>query len=276
MPADLHGASHPTGRAKTSDPAGRFAARPDTILETCELSKDFAGFAAVKDVNLKIRRNTIHALIGPNGAGKTTVFNLLTKFLTPTRGRIFYNGQDITSVRPSELPRCGVGRSFQISAIFPHMSVLENVAIALQRERGISHQFWRSMAALGSLRGDAMNLLGEVGLTEYADQPAVELSYGRKRALELVTTIAPKPEILLLDEPMSGLGLEDIPRTVDLIRKFARGRTVLMVEHNLNVVANLSDTITVLQRGEVLAEGPYDVVSQDPEVIEAYMGPSHA
>jgi branched-chain amino acid transport system ATP-binding protein len=248
----------------------------DLILETRDLTKEFEGFVAVNNVNLKVKRGTIHALIGPNGAGKTTVFNLLTKFHTPTRGSIFYNSRDITGAHPSDLPRRGMGRSFQISAIFPQLTTLENVRIALQRTLSTSFHFWRSEKSLDALNDEAMDLLDAVGLTEFATIPAGKLPYGRKRALELATTLALDPEILLLDEPTSGLSHEDIARITELIRKVAVQRTILMVEHNLSVVANLSNTITVLQRGEILAEGSYEQVSRDPEVIEAYMGTGHA
>lgn len=246
------------------------------ILETAGLTKEFKGFVAVRDVSLKVRRHTIHALIGPNGAGKTTCFNLLTKFLVPTAGRIAYNGRDITLARPAEIARAGLVRSFQISATFPHMTVRENVRVALQRKLGNSFHFWRSERSLDSLNDRALELIESVGLSEYAELPAVELPYGRKRALEIATTLALEPDMLLLDEPMAGLGHEDIGRIAALIRKVAQNRTVLMVEHNMSVVADLSDTITVLQRGQVLAEGPYDKVSKDPQVIEAYVGTGHA
>ncbi|MGQ0656174.1 MAG: ABC transporter ATP-binding protein [Betaproteobacteria bacterium] len=248
----------------------------DLILETRGLTKEFEGFVAVHGVNLKVRRGTVHALIGPNGAGKTTVFNLVTRFHATTRGRILFRGQDITHVHPSELPRRGMGRSFQISATFPHLTTLENVRMALQRRLGTWFHFWRPESSLGTLNGRAMEFLDAVGLTAFADVAAGELSYGRKRALELATTLALDPEILLLDEPTSGLSHEDIARITELIRSVARGRSVLMVEHNLSVVANLSNTITVLQRGEILAEGTYDEISGNPEVIEAYMGTGHA
>lgn len=244
----------------------------EPILETKGLSKAFGGFVAVKDVNLRIREGCVHALIGPNGAGKTTLFNLLTRFLKPSRGRILYAGRDVTKVRPANLSRSGVGRSFQISAIFPNLTALENVRIALQREQGMSYQFWRSPKRLRSLEPTARRILADVGLEKSASQPAAELSYGRKRALELATTLALSPRVLLLDEPMAGLGLEEIGRVTHLIRRAAQGRTVVLVEHNLSVVADLCDEITVLQRGEVLASGTYSDVSQRPEVIEAYMG----
>jgi len=244
----------------------------DTIIETEGLSKSFKGFWAVRNVNLKVRRGTIHALIGPNGAGKTTCFNLITKFLQPTLGTIRFNGRDITAAKPADIARLGLVRSFQISATFPHLSLLENVRIALQRPLGNSFHFWRSESSLNTLNDRAMELLHEVGLKDRASIAAVELSYGRKRALEIATTLALEPEMLLLDEPMAGMGSEDIARVAALIKRVAANRTVLMVEHNLNVVANLSDTITVLARGEILAEGPYREVSRNPQVIEAYMG----
>jgi len=247
----------------------------DIILETRGLTKEFKGFVAVRNVSLTVRRGTIHALIGPNGAGKTTVFNLLTKFLSPTAGQIFYKGEDITGVAAAQIARKGMVRSFQISAVFPHLSVLENVRLALQRTRGGSFDFWRSERVLISFNSRAEELIAAVGLSAFRDTPAVELPYGRKRALEIATTLALEPEMLLLDEPMSGLGREDIGRIAALIRSAAANRTVLMVEHNLSVVADLSSTITVLQRGEVLAEGSYAEVSNDPQVVSAYMGTGH-
>ncbi|HZB90390.1 MAG TPA: ABC transporter ATP-binding protein [Stellaceae bacterium] len=244
----------------------------DFILETDGLTKEFAGFTAVRDVGLKVRRGTIHALIGPNGAGKTTVFNLLTKFLEPTAGRILYRGRDITALRAPEVARLGMVRSFQISAVFPHLTVRENVRVALQRPLGTSFHFWRSEKSLMALDPRADALIAAVGLQEYRGAVAAELPYGRKRALEIATTLALEPEMLLLDEPMAGLGREDIARIAGLIRQVAHNRTVLMVEHNLSVVADLSDTITVLTRGRILAEGSYKEVSADAEVREAYLG----
>ncbi|HET8728970.1 MAG TPA: ABC transporter ATP-binding protein [Alphaproteobacteria bacterium] len=246
------------------------------ILETEGLTKEFKGFLAVKDVNLKVRRGSIHALIGPNGAGKTTVFNLLTKFHIPTSGRIVHNGENITKMKPADVARRGIVRSFQISAVFPHLTVLENVRVALQRQLGTSFHFWRSEKTLAVLHDRAHELIEAVNLGEYADATVVELPYGRKRALEIATTLALDPEMMLLDEPMAGMGHEDIDRTADLIRRVSANRTILMVEHNLNVVADLCDRITVLQRGQILAEGPYDEVSRNPQVMEAYMGTGHA
>ncbi|MRX50362.1 ATP-binding cassette domain-containing protein [Paracoccus sp. S-4012] len=239
------------------------------------MTKEFRGFAAVSDVDLDVRRGTIHALIGPNGAGKTTCFNLLTKFLQPTRGTITYLGRDITGLPPAEIARLGVIRSFQISAVFPHMTALENVRIALQRRRGESMDFWRSDRVLRSLNGRALELLEDVGLTAFARTPAVEMSYGRKRALEIATTLALDPDMLLLDEPMAGMAHEDVDRIAELVKRISRNRTILMVEHNLSVVASLSDHITVLARGRVLAEGDYATVSKDPRVVEAYIGATH-
>jgi len=246
------------------------------ILEANGLTKEFKGFVAVKNVNLSVRRNTIHALIGPNGAGKTTCFNLLTHFLTPTAGRIRFKGRDITGSSPAAIARLGLARSFQISAVFPHLSVRENVRVALQRKLRTSFYFWRSESVLNELNRRALELVEAVGLSAFAELPAVELPYGRKRALEIATTLALEPEMMLLDEPMAGLGQEDIRRIAALIRTVARDRTVLMVEHNMSVVADLSDTITVLARGEVLAEGPYETVSKNPLVVEAYVGTGHA
>ncbi len=244
----------------------------DFILETRALTKEFKGFVAVNKVDLQVRRGSIHALIGPNGAGKTTCFNLLTKFLTPTSGHILFDGHDITAETPAHIARRGVIRSFQISSVFPHLSVLENVRVALQRKLNNSFQFWRSERELNRLNPLALELLREVDLEKYANLTAVELSYGRKRALEIATTLAMAPQLMLLDEPTQGMGLEDVDRIRMLIKKVSVGRTVLMVEHNMSVVSSIADTITVLQRGATLAEGPYEVVSKNPAVIEAYMG----
>ena len=248
----------------------------DIILQTRGLTKEFKGFVAVNGVDLEVRRGTIHALIGPNGAGKTTCFNLLTHFLPPTRGEISYNGREITGARPAAIARMGMVRSFQISATFPHLTVLENVRIALQRKRAGSYDFWRSERSLKSLDARARELLDAVGLSGYAETKAVEMPYGRKRALEIATTLALDPEMMLLDEPTAGMTHEDVERITALIRKVAANRTVLMVEHNLSVVSTLSDHITVLARGQVLAQGDYASVSKNPAVVEAYLGSAHA
>ena len=247
----------------------------DYILQTEGMTKTFGGFVAVRDVDLKVRRGSIHALIGPNGAGKTTCFNLLTKFLAPTKGRILFNGRDITTRQSADVARLGLVRSFQISAVFPHLSALENVRVALQRNRGDSFDFWRSKRVLDRLNEAAERLLDDVGLARFVQTKAVEMPYGRKRALEIATTLALEPEMMLLDEPMAGMGQEDIARIQALIKRVAVDRTILMVEHNLNVVASLSDTITVLTRGQVLAEGDYATVSAHPGVKEAYLGAGH-
>ena len=244
------------------------------ILETRGLTKEFKGFVAVNGVDLKVRRGSIHALIGPNGAGKTTCFNLLTHFLEPTRGRIYFKGRDITGSTPSSIARTGLVRSFQISAVFPHLTVLENVRVALQGKRGASFDFWRTERVLDELNDRARELIAAVGLSEYEGAVAVDLPYGRKRALEIATTLALDPEMMLLDEPTAGMTHADVERISALIKRVAANRTVLMVEHNLSVVSNLSDCITVLQRGEVLAEGDYGSVSTNPDVIAAYLGKS--
>jgi branched-chain amino acid transport system ATP-binding protein len=244
----------------------------DIILETRLLTKEFKGFTAVNQVNLSVVRGTIHALIGPNGAGKTTCFNLLTKFLEPTSGTIYFNGQDITQEQPAQIARRGIIRSFQISAVFPHLTLLENVRLGLQRALGTTFHFWKSEASLKTLDARAHALLAEVGLEDLADELTVNLPYGRKRALEIATTLAMEPELMLLDEPTQGMGHEDVHRVAELIKRVAAGRTILMVEHNMSVVSTIADTITVLQRGAVLAEGPYAEVSRNPQVMDAYMG----
>jgi branched-chain amino acid transport system ATP-binding protein len=242
------------------------------ILQTHKLTKEFKGFTAVSQVDLSVVSGSIHALIGPNGAGKTTCFNLLTKFLEPTSGSILFNGIDITRERPAQIARRGIIRSFQISAVFPHLTLLENVRIALQRQLGTAYHFWKSERTLDQLNERALALLAEVGLESWAHELTVNLSYGRKRALEIATTLAMEPELMLLDEPTQGMGHEDVDRVTQLIKKVSAGRTILMVEHNMGVVSTIADTITVLQRGAVLAEGPYAEVSRNPQVMEAYMG----
>jgi branched-chain amino acid transport system ATP-binding protein len=247
----------------------------DTILETAGLTREFGGFVAVDDVALRVRTGSIHALIGPNGAGKTTCFNMLTKFLAPTRGSIHFKGRDITRLRPAQVARLGLVRSFQISAVFPHLTALENVRVALQRQHGHSFDFWRSKTVLDRFNSRALELLDDVGLSEFSKTPAVEMPYGRKRALEIATTLALDPEMMLLDEPMAGMGHEDIDKIAALIKRISAKYTILMVEHNLSVVANLSDIITVLTRGHVLAEGSYADLSKDARVKEAYLGAGH-
>ena len=244
----------------------------DAILETRGLTKEFKGFVAVNQVDLQVQRGHIHALIGPNGAGKTTFFNLLTKFLTPTQGSIVFNGVDITHEKPAQTARRGIVRSFQISAVFPHMTVLENVRAALQRNLGTSFHFWKAEDTLFHLHERAHLLLAEVDLAHFANEMTVNLPYGRKRALELATTLALEPELMLLDEPTQGMGHEDVGRVTELIKKVSSGRTILMVEHNMNVVSSIADRITVLQRGAIIADGTYEQVSKNPLVMEAYMG----
>jgi branched-chain amino acid transport system ATP-binding protein len=219
-----------------------------------------------------VKRHTIHALIGPNGAGKTTCFNLLTHFLTPTAGQIHFNGRNITGSSPAAIARMGLARSFQISAIFPTLTVFENVRVALQKRDGDWLNFMQSPHRLRVYEDRAMELLDEVGLRNQHNVPAVDLSYGRKRALELVTTLALEPKMLLLDEPMAGMGHEDIDTIVEVISRIGANRTILMVEHNLSVVSRICSRITVLARGQVLAEGDYETVSNNPSVIEAYIG----
>lgn len=248
----------------------------DFILRTSGLTKEFKRFVAVSDVNLGVQRGHIHALIGPNGAGKTTCFNLLTKFLSPTRGSIHFNGVEITRDEPAQIARRGVIRSFQISAVFPHLTVMENVRVALQRKLGVSYHFWRSPDILNTLNDRAMELLGHVGLADFSDMVTAEMPYGRKRALEIATTLALDPELMLLDEPTQGMGHEDVERVMQLIKKVAANRTILMVEHNMKVVSGISDAITVLARGSVLAQGTYAEVSTNSLVIEAYMGSAEA
>ena len=246
------------------------------VLSARGLTKVFGAFAAVKDVDLDVHHARVHALIGPNGAGKTTVFNLLTKFLQPSAGTINLLGTDITNTAPDKVARMGLVRSFQISAVFPHLTVLDNVRVALQRPNNLATQFWLPMSSLDRLNQRAEELLAAVGLADARNTVAADLSYGRKRVLEIATTLALDPKVLLLDEPMAGMGQEDIGTVSSIIRNVARERAVLMVEHNLSVVADICHHVTVLQRGEILAEGDYATVSQDPRVRIAYMGTEEA
>jgi len=250
------------------------ASSKEIILETHKITKVFLGFTALDAVDLQVERGSIHALIGPNGAGKTTCFNLLTQFIKPTSGSIIFEGQYITRKKPQEVARLGVIRSFQISAVFPEFTVLDNVRIALLRMTGYEFHFWRSDQLLNQHTAKAMELLDQVGLADFANELTVNLPYGRKRALEIATTLAMDPKLMLLDEPTQGMGHEDVDRITQLIKKVSAGRTVLMVEHNMNVVSSIADKITVLARGAVLAEGPYAEVSKNPAVMEAYMGTS--
>jgi branched-chain amino acid transport system ATP-binding protein len=249
---------------------------PEYLLEATGLTREFSGFVALDNVSFNVSEGAVCGLIGPNGAGKTTCFNLLTKFLKPSRGTIRFKGRDITHLQPAEVAQLGIGRSFQISAVFPRLTALENVRAALQRRRGESFDFWNSDRRLKQYDERAQILLTEVGLRGWDDAPAALLPYGRKRALELATTLALDPDLLLLDEPTAGMAHEDVDRIVALIKKLKAGRTVFMVEHNLSVVQGLCDHVIVLTRGSVLAEGDYDSVATNPAVIEAYIGADDA
>ena len=246
------------------------------ILETRGLSRSFAGFTAVRDVSLGVREGAIHGIIGPNGAGKTTLFNLLSGFLAPTSGSILFGGADITRLDATAVARAGIVRSFQITSIFAHLSVLDNVRVSLESKTALPFRFWLPGARVDALTERAMIILAQVGLTAQAALLAAQLSYGHKRALELGISIAQDPQVLLLDEPTAGMGREDIGRVTELIRSVAAGRTVVLVEHNLSVVSELCDRITVLQRGTILVEGDYAAVRGDQRVIAAYLGGRHA
>ena len=243
-----------------------------TALQTEGLTKDFSDFRAVSEVSLIIPEGEIHAIIGPNGAGKTTLFNLLTGFIRPTHGRVRLFGSDITGVQPDVLAQLGLVRSFQISSVFGSLTLLENIVVALQAKTHHPKRFYESSLALRRFEPQALEVLERVGLADLAARTAASLSYGQKRGLEIGLSIALEPRVLLLDEPTSGMGAEDISRLIALVRRIAVGRTVVMVEHNMGAVADLSDRITVLQRGAVLASGRYDDVRADPRVIEAYLG----
>jgi branched-chain amino acid transport system ATP-binding protein len=254
----------------------RGGAMATTVLSTRGLTRDFRGFRAVDAVDLDVAEGSVHALVGPNGAGKTTLFNLLTGFLAPTAGRIEVAGRDITGLPPERIARLGVARSFQITSLFPQLSAREHVELALQSRDALGWKFWRSATLMRRYAGRADELLALVGLDALADVPADALAYGRKRALELAIALALDPTVLLLDEPTAGMGLGDVDRTVELIARVRAGRTVVLVEHNMSVVGRLADTVTVLQAGRVLVEGPYDEVRADERVVAAYLGAADA
>ncbi|HEX6361289.1 MAG TPA: ABC transporter ATP-binding protein [Actinophytocola sp.] len=244
------------------------------MLRTRGLVREFNGFRAVNGVDLDVGADTVHALVGPNGAGKTTLFNLLTGFLTPSAGAIELDGQDVTGLRPERIAQRGVARSFQITSLFDELTLVEHVELALQGRDGRGYRFWRSDKQLRRYRDEVEGLLQQVGLLDHAAKQAGSLAYGQKRALELALALALSPRLLLLDEPTAGMGVEDVARTVELIRRVRAGRTVVLVEHNMKVVGDLTDRVTVLQFGKVLAEGPYEDVRNDPRVITAYLGES--
>ncbi len=244
----------------------------ETLLQTRSLTKEFRGFRAVSDVDLVVQTGTVHALVGPNGAGKTTLFNLLTGFLEPSSGTIEYDGHDITGKRPEDIAHLGITRSFQITSLFDALTLREHLELALASRTGLGMRFWQSVTRFGRFDDRATALLDQVGLADLSGLPAGSLAYGQKRALELALALALDPKLLLLDEPTAGMGVEDVDRTIALVKQVAEGRTVVLVDHNMHVVGSLADTVTVLQSGQVLAEGPYEQVRQDPRVVEAYLG----
>ena len=246
------------------------------LLQTRGLTKDFRGFRAVNEVDLSITEGTIHALVGPNGAGKTTLFNLLTGFLAPTAGTILYRGADITGKAPEQIALLGIARSFQITSLFDQLTGLEHLELALASPTGLGMRFWRSEQRMGRFRTRSLELIDQVGLAHLVDKPAGSLAYGQKRALELALALALKPSLLLLDEPTAGMGLEDVDRTIALVKEIAKGRTVVFVDHNMHVVGSLSDQVTVLQQGQILAQGSYEQVRMDDKVVTAYLGQAHA
>lgn len=247
-----------------------------SILEVQDVSKRFGNFFAVRHANLSLLESSVHGLIGPNGAGKSTLFNICTGFLKPTEGSVRLRGQTVADKGPAWIARNGVGRSFQISAVFDGLSVIDNILVALQRRARLSFAFWKGEKSVSALRERACNLLEQVHLSDtWWDKHTASLPYGRRRMLELATTIATDPSILLLDEPLAGLGQEDVPVIIDLVRELAVGRSVLIVEHNLSAVSQLCDTVSVLDRGMIIANGTYTFVAADPKVRQAYLGDEH-
>jgi branched-chain amino acid transport system ATP-binding protein len=245
---------------------------PEPLLAARGLVKRYGGLVATNDVSLDITTGEVHALIGPNGAGKTTLVAQLAGEVIPDAGTVHFAGIDITREPPFRRAGHGLARSFQITTICPEFSVLDNVALAVQVDAGHSFRFWRSARRDRSLREPARHWLEAVGLSDRADVHAATLSHGEKRTLELAMALATRPRMLLLDEPMAGAGPEDSIRMVQLLAGLKGQQTILLVEHDMDAVFALADTITVLVRGRVIASGPPDVIRQDPAVLEAYLG----
>jgi len=254
------------------DPSNAPGRGSGAVIETTGLSKSFRGFTAIDGVGLTVSEGDVHALVGPNGAGKTTLFNLLTGFLKPSAGQISLSGRDITGSSPDRIARLGVARSFQITNLFEQLTLQQHVELALMGTTKLGHRFWVSDRVLIRFRERAGELLDEVGLARHRGVPAGTLAYGQKRALELALALALDPAVLLLDEPTAGMGMEDVERTVELVQRIRANRTVVLVEHNMSVVAGLADRVTVLQFGRILTEGTYEEVRNDARVIEAYLG----
>ena len=248
----------------------------EPVLDILDLSKRFGGLKATDGVSLDLRRGEIHALIGPNGAGKTTLIHQICGSVKPDSGSIRFLGQDILGLDVPARARLGLGRTFQISSLALDFSALRNVMLAVQSRQGSSFRFLRNAMADASLTGPAREALDRVGLGGRGSVPAAELSHGERRQLEIAIALALGSKALLLDEPMAGMGHEDIEKIQNLIKRISAKYTILMVEHNLSVVANLSDIITVLTRGQVLAEGNYAELTKDARVTEAYLGVGHA
>lgn len=244
----------------------------DPILSTRDVVKVYAGFTALDGVSLDVTEGTVHAIIGPNGAGKTTLFNVLSGFAPATRGSVRFAGTEIAHLDPAGIARMGMVRSFQINSIFPHLTVLDNVKIALQARTPLSRKLLASPKATAVLDDPARRALDAVDLDAERESVAATLPYGKKRSLELAIALSQDPRVLLLDEPTAGMGVEDVDRTVGLVKRIAPGRTIVLVEHNLRVVSDLCDRVTVMQRGKVLVEGTYDEVRTDERVVTAYLG----
>jgi branched-chain amino acid transport system ATP-binding protein len=246
------------------------------VLVVRGLTKEFRGFRAVDNVDLRVEEGTVHALVGPNGAGKTTFFNMLTGFITPTAGQILFSGEDVTRLPPEEMTRRKMARSFQVTSLFEHLTALEHVTLALQSATNMGYRFWQSEKRLNQFNDDARTILNRVGLADVARRQAGSLPYGQKRALEMALVLALEPRLLLLDEPTAGMSMDDVGRMIALIKQVRVGKSVVLVEHNMGVVSELADRVTVLQRGTVLAEGTYAEVRDNPKVIDAYLGQTHA
>jgi branched-chain amino acid transport system ATP-binding protein len=243
-----------------------------TILEMADLYKNFGDLTAVNGFSLSVGKGKRHAIIGPNGAGKTTLFNLLSGRFKPTRGQILFHGRDITGMSPYRISRLGIARSFQIINVFPQLTVFENVHTVLMSKSHIRYNFLRNLKKWKKVTEETLPLLEQIGLLDKKDVPAGFLSYGEQRALEVGLTIASDPEVILLDEPTAGMSMDETRQAIKLIDKVTKGKTLVIIEHDMEVIFSLADVITVMHYGEIVATGSPEEIRKNPKVKEAYLG----
>ena len=242
------------------------------ILETKEVFHDFSGLQVLFGVNLQVEEGERHAIIGPNGAGKTTLFNIITGTYTPSRGQIFFKGQDVTGLQPNQLARLGIGRSFQITSTFTRLSTFQNIRLAVLSKRGVRFNLLRRVDNMHEITQETDAILARINLTAERDRAASALSYGKHRALEISLALAGDPELVLLDEFAAGMSRDETHYAVELVRRLTEGKTVVIIEHDMDVVFSLADRITVLHRGEILATGAPAEIRENQAVKDAYLG----